>query len=98
MAPGRGPSGGIPVAGLGGISVPDGGDREAALMPDEIDTYRSANLLIQQHGEDAPVFAAQQADKCPEAGDSDGCAVWKRVLKAVEELLDRRPIWREPAR
>ncbi len=65
---------------------------ETALMPDEIDIYRSANLLIQQHGEDAPIFAAQQADKCLEAGDSDGCAVWKQVLKAVEELLERRAI------
>ncbi len=50
------------------------------------------DLLIQQHGEDAPIFAAQQADKCLEAGDSDGCAVWKQVLKAVEELLERRAI------
>ena len=61
-------------------------------MPSEIDIYRSANLLSQQHGEDAPIFAAQQADECLEAGDSDGCAVWKRVLKAVEELLERRAI------
>ncbi len=35
---------------------------------------------------------SEQADKCLEAGDSDGCGVWKRVLKAVEELLDRRVI------
>ncbi len=33
-------------------------------MPEEIDIYRSANLLIDQHGEDAPIFAAMQADKC----------------------------------
>ncbi len=25
--------------------------------------YRSAKLLIDQHGEDAPIFAAMQADK-----------------------------------
>ncbi len=30
-------------------------------MPPEIDIYRSAKLLIDQHGEDAPIFAAMQA-------------------------------------
>ncbi len=28
-----------------------------------------------------------------EAGDLDGCAVWKRIIKAVEELLSKeRPM------
>ena len=48
-------------------------------MPDEIDIYRSAKLLIDQHGEDAPIFAAQQADRCLEGGDLDGKAVWMRL-------------------
>ena len=60
-------------------------------MPSEIDIYRSANLLIKQHGEDAPIFAAMQADKRIEAGDLDGCAVWKRVIQAIKELLDQKP-------
>ena len=47
--------------------------------------------MIDQHGEDALIFAAQQADKCLEAGDSDGCAVWKRVILAIRELLDQKP-------
>ncbi len=38
-------------------------------MPSEIDIYRSAKLLVDQHGEDAPIFAAMQADRCLEAGD-----------------------------
>ena len=66
-------------------------ETEAALMPDEIDVYRSAKLLIDQHGKDAPIFAAMQADKCLEAGDLDGKAVWMRVIRAIEELQDRRP-------
>ncbi len=41
-------------------------------MPSELDIYRSAKLLIDQHGEDAPIFAAQQADRCLGAGDLDG--------------------------
>ena len=57
----------------------------------DLDIYRSARLLVDQHGEDAPIFAAQQADKCLEAGDLDGKAVWMRVIGAIEELLDRQP-------
>ncbi len=57
----------------------------------DLATYRSAKLLIEQYGEDAPIFAAQQADKCLEAGDSDGYAVWKRVIQAIRELLDQKP-------
>ena len=58
-------------------------------MTSDLDIYRSAKLLIDQHGEDAPIFAAQPADKCLEAGDLDGKAVWMRVIAAIEELQDR---------
>ena len=60
-------------------------------MPDEIDIYRSAKLLVDQHGTDAPIFAAMQADKCLGAGDLDGKAVWMRVIRAINELLDQQP-------
>ncbi len=62
-----------------------------ALKVPEIDIYRSAKLLIDQHGDDAPIFAAMQADRCLEAGDLDGKAVWMGVIRAIEELQDRRP-------
>ncbi len=32
------------------------------MIPD-LDTYRTANLLMQQHGEDALIEAAMRADK-----------------------------------
>ncbi len=57
-------------------------------MPSELDIYRSAKLLIDQHGEDAPIFAAQQADRCLATGDLDGKAVWMRVIAAIKELTD----------
>ena len=60
-------------------------------MPSEIDIYRSAKLLIDQHGEDAPIFAAMQADKCLEAANLDGKAVWMRVIAAIRELQQREP-------
>ena len=57
-------------------------------MPDDLDIYRSAKLLIDQHGEDAPIFAAMQADKCLEGGDLDGKAVWMGVIRAIKELTN----------
>jgi hypothetical protein len=59
-------------------------------IPD-LDIYRSANLLVKQHGEDAASEAAKQADAMLEAGDLDGYAVWKRILRAVEELQGTVP-------
>ncbi len=60
-------------------------------MPSELDIYRSAKLLMDQHGEDAAIFAAMQADKCLEAGDLDGEATLMRVIGAIKELLDQQP-------
>ncbi len=55
------------------------------MIPD-LDIYRSANTLIKQHGEDPPIHAAMRVDAMLEAGDLDGYAAWKRVLRAVGEL------------
>ena len=58
------------------------------MIPD-LDIYRSANELIREHGEDAPIHAAMRADAMLDTGDLDGAAVWKRIVKAVEELLSK---------
>ncbi len=58
------------------------------MIPD-LDIYRTANILIREHGEDAPIQAATRADTMLEKGDLEGCAVWKRVLRAAEELLSK---------
>ena len=52
----------------------------------DLDIYRSANVLVRQHGQDAPIEAAMRADAMLDKGDLDGYAVWKRILRAVEEL------------
>ena len=57
------------------------------MMVDDLDIFRSANELIKQHGDDAPVHSAMRADELMEAGDMEGVAVWKRIGRAVEELL-----------
>ena len=56
-------------------------------MASPIDIYRTANELIKQHGEDAPIHAAMRTDELLDAGDLGGQAVWRRILAAVEELL-----------
>jgi hypothetical protein len=38
----------------------------------EIDTWRAANLLVNRHGRDAAIVAAQRADECFAAGDMEG--------------------------
>ena len=58
-------------------------------MIHNLDIYRTANILVKQHGEDAPIQAAMRADAMLEKGDLEGCTVWKRVLRAVGELLSK---------
>ncbi len=40
----------------------------AGMIPD-LDIYRSANVLVKQHGQAAPIHAAMQADAMLEKGD-----------------------------
>ncbi len=56
-----------------------------AMIPD-LDIYRSANVLIREHGEDAALGAAMRADAMLEKGDLEGQVVWKRIVRAVEEM------------
>ncbi len=44
---------------------------------------------MKRHGQDAPIEAAMRADAMLEAGDLDGYTVWKRILRAVGELLSK---------
>ena len=62
----------------------------------DLNIYRSAKRLIDQHGEDALIFVAMQADKRAEAGDTEGRAVWLRVIRAIEELQRTQPRRGEP--
>ncbi len=55
-------------------------------MISDIDIYRSARVLVQTHDKDASIEVAMRADEMLENGDVAGYAVWKRILKAVEEL------------
>ena len=59
--------------------------------------YGTANILMKQHGQDAPIQAAMRADTMLDKGDLDGFSVWKRILWAVEELQRAEPDGRSQA-
>ncbi|HEX9597107.1 MAG TPA: hypothetical protein VF982_09540 [Anaerolineales bacterium] len=61
-------------------------------MTSDLDIYRTASVLIREHGDEADLVAAMRADSFLKAGDMAGSAVWRRVLKAIKE------IWREEPR
>ena len=50
----------------------------------DLDIYRTANLLVKRHGQDAPLHAAMRADELLEAGDLDGGTVWNPVLQSED--------------
>ncbi len=60
-------------------------------MTSGLDIYRSAQALIKQHGPDAPIHAAMNADAMLDKGDLDGYAAWRRILRAVEDLQGSEP-------
>ncbi len=60
-------------------------------MVSDRDLYRTASVLIKQHDPDVPIHAAMRADTLLEVGGVEGFAVFKRVLRAVEELRRMEP-------
>jgi len=56
-----------------------------------IDIYRSAKIYIDQHGDQAALQAAMQADGLLDAGDMDGATTWLKIVKAVEVLQATEP-------
>ena len=60
-------------------------------MTTDLDIYRSAHALIQQHGEAAAIEAAMKADSMLDKGDLDGAAVWRQIVAAVNEMQRAEP-------
>ncbi len=51
-----------------------------------IQRHDTANLLVKQHGDDAPIHAAMRADALLDAGDLYEYEVWKRIVRAATAL------------
>ncbi len=60
-------------------------------MTSDLDIYRTASVLVREHGKDAALKTAQRADALLEKGCLDGQRVWKRVLTAVKEIQREEP-------
>ena len=60
-------------------------------MTTPIDIYRTAHLLVGQHGDSALVYAALRADELMGRGDENGKAVWARIIGAIHDLQIMEP-------
>lgn len=60
-------------------------------MIENIDIYRTANQLIDQHGDAATFEASTKADEMLEAGDLEGQRVWLRILDAIKDIQNTTP-------
>jgi hypothetical protein len=50
-----------------------------------------ASALVTMFGKDAPVRVAERAEEYLTKGEKEGYAFWKKVEKAIEELLNSEP-------
>ena len=60
------------------------------MTPDR-DIYRAASVIMKQYGKDAQIHSTKRASAMLDKGDVDAYAVWKRILRAVEELQRTGP-------
>jgi len=59
---------------------------ETLKLDEQFSLYHAAKPLIDQHGEDARIRAAERTDELREAGDTQGAAIWRAIMGAIEEL------------
>jgi hypothetical protein len=58
---------------------------------EEIDIWRTAALLINQHGVEAGLVAAKRAETLHRQGDHERCAVWINIWKSIDALRRQKP-------
>lgn len=52
----------------------------------ELDRWRAAQQLINQHGADAELNAALRADEAIAAGSPEGESLWRDVMNKIQQL------------
>jgi len=60
-------------------------------MTPDLDIYRAANVILWRHGKDAQIHSTKRAIAMLDKDDLDAYAIWKRILRAVEELQRTAP-------
>jgi len=58
---------------------------------DPLDIWRTAHVLIKEYGEEASLIAAKRADALLAQGETEGFAVWTRVVAAIADLERNEP-------
>ncbi len=53
--------------------------------------YAVAGIYIREHGDDAVIEAATNADALLDAGDLEGQRIWLRVIEAIKTLSSTSP-------
>ena len=61
-------------------------------MNSDFEIYQSAKVIIKRYGKDAQIHSTKRASAMLEAGDLGAYAIWKRILRAVEELQRAEPV------
>ena len=67
-------------------------------MTSEFDAYSAATAIIRQYGDKARLHAIKRADALLKAGDSNGHAAFRRILRVIEQLQKAGPKLGEPRR
>ena len=60
------------------------------MIPDR-EIWQAANLMIKRIGADAGTQAAMRADELLDAGDVEGAATWRAILRAIDQVQAIRP-------
>jgi hypothetical protein len=50
--------------------------------------WAAANLVVEQHGDRAPMFVAERIVALTLKGDAAGIATWKAVASRIDQLTD----------
>jgi hypothetical protein len=60
------------------------GDRE--MTTSDVEIFRSANLFLELHGEEAVAKARDMIRTMRERGDNDGADTWLRIIVEMEAM------------
>ena len=60
-------------------------------MIPEREIWQSAAIMIKRFGAEAAIQASTRADELLEAGDINGAATWRAIIRAIDELQRDTP-------
>lgn len=58
-------------------------------MLSEWELWACANRVLQSHGENASLHAAEQIKALTQAGDADGVRAWRAIARRIAQLSEK---------